>query len=226
MSKLLISDYDKTLCSNINDVRLNIKAIAEFKAKGNKFVIATARPYQSICKEIETHEIPIDYLICNCGNTLYDNNGKCLDANYLDHQVVENLVVFLSKLDILEKVDFFDEWRINNNSFDVVEVGGKKIPFIKLQELIHYIHRNYPSLFIFIYDFSNFYLGNKSDKVDEINKLLYLLNESYDEIITVGDNMNDYEMIRKFNGYRMDKSSLGLKLRYAKCTPSVREIIK
>ena len=51
--KVLVVDYDRTLFINNNDMLNNIKAINNFRSKGNIFVIATGRTYSSLKKEID-----------------------------------------------------------------------------------------------------------------------------------------------------------------------------
>ena len=42
--KLLVSDYDGTLKSDVKNLKININAIKKFMDEGNTFCIATGRP--------------------------------------------------------------------------------------------------------------------------------------------------------------------------------------
>ena len=65
--KVLVVDYDRTLYINHNDMLNNIKAIDKFRSKGNIFIIATGRTYDSLKNEIDKYGINYDYLILNHG---------------------------------------------------------------------------------------------------------------------------------------------------------------
>ena len=60
--KLLVSDYDGTLKSDIKNLMVNIEAINEFRKKGNHFSIATGRDYYSIKKEIDKYKKRIEII--------------------------------------------------------------------------------------------------------------------------------------------------------------------
>ena len=76
--KVLVVDYDRTLFINNNDMLNNIKAINNFRSKGNIFVIATGRTYSSLKKEIDKHKIQYDYLILNHGALVIKNDNTAL----------------------------------------------------------------------------------------------------------------------------------------------------
>ncbi len=74
--KILISDFDKTFYTENYDN--NIKLINEFVNAGNKFVIATGRSYTSIKKEINKYNIPYNYLICNNGSVIFNEQDEII----------------------------------------------------------------------------------------------------------------------------------------------------
>ena len=76
MCKLLASDYDGTLFYTVEGLNINVQAVKEFIKQGNIFVLNTGRPYSSIKKEIDEHDIEYDYLSCTDGSLLLDKNGK------------------------------------------------------------------------------------------------------------------------------------------------------
>ncbi len=60
-SKILISDYDDTLFIDEKGIKENVLKIKEFRKAGNKFIISTARNYESIIEEVEKYDIEVDY---------------------------------------------------------------------------------------------------------------------------------------------------------------------
>jgi len=82
--KLLVSDYDDTFKTTPVPFEKNIKSVKSFRSKGNIFMIATARTYESIKEEVDKYKIEYDYLSCLDGAQLYDKDGKLLDATFID----------------------------------------------------------------------------------------------------------------------------------------------
>lgn len=76
--KMVVSDYDGTLFNGKQSLIDNIEAIDSFRKNCNLFVIATERSFPSIKKEINFYNIPYDYLICNNGSVIFDNNNNVL----------------------------------------------------------------------------------------------------------------------------------------------------
>src|SRR5574344_1034320 len=93
--KLLVSDYDGTLKPDIKNLYLNIEAIKRFKEKGNTFMISTGRSFVSIKKEITKYNIPYDFLSCNDGAILFDNNDNILYKNIIEKEL---LILLLEQL--------------------------------------------------------------------------------------------------------------------------------
>lgn len=91
---LLASDYDNTLNAFDLDLYINIFYLEDFIKKGNLFLLNTGRPYKSIKREINKYKIPYNYLSCNDGNILFDNNSNVLYNSNLDYNLfleLENL---------------------------------------------------------------------------------------------------------------------------------------
>ena len=63
----------------------DLKAIQDWKAAGNKFAIVTGRSKESIQKQIEQYNIPVDYIVTNNGGMVFDKDGNTLLSNYLDY---------------------------------------------------------------------------------------------------------------------------------------------
>ena len=83
--KLFASDYDGTLLYAEHIMPEDLKAIQDWKAAGNKFAIVTGRSKESIQKQIEQYNIPVDYIVTNNGGMVFDKDGNTLLSNYLDY---------------------------------------------------------------------------------------------------------------------------------------------
>lgn len=90
--KLAFSDFDGTLCIDGGVPEENLQAIKAWQAAGNKFGIATGRGYRAILPEIERHHIPVDFMVCTNGSSVYDAQGKLLQAQTIPQATVTALL--------------------------------------------------------------------------------------------------------------------------------------
>lgn len=205
--QLLVSDYDGTLDSSISpfriqNLKLNIKAIREFQAKGNLFMISTGRTLPCIKKEIEQHHIPFDFLACNDGSILFDKNYQILEAFYINPDVVHEIVSQIHSSALGESLCMFDHLGVTANFDNVLELelvtklSKFKRDFLRLKFIID----QYPELDIMNF-FSINYVKLKSGKSRTIQTVEAMTHP--DRIVTVGDNLNDLDMLLNYEGYKM-----------------------
>lgn len=227
--KLLVSDYDgtiKTYDKNPNMIeryvfRENIKAINNF-CEDNKFVVATGRNIKSIYDETKKHKILYDYLIGYNGRVIVNKDNKIINAEYIDYE-------FLNELDYvnIKDLSLYDEFKLNNNIDKPIYIYLKLYKDIK--DNIIYWKEKYPHLEIsYNYIFNTIIIRKKYNKSHGINKLLEIEDIDIEKknIITVGDETNDREMIKYYNGYRMFLSNPKLWFTTKKVTPTVYKLIK
>lgn len=217
MKKLLSSDYDSTLNVIDYDIYFNLSAIRKFRNLGNIFLLNTGRPYNSIKKEIKKFNIPYDYLACNDGNILFDSNDHEIYINHInehiDFKIDDNIKIkpFMHK-------DYIIEYQIclkKDQIEDFIQI--KKI--CRDNNLGYYIFEQYGRYFIYV---SNG-LITKSIPVNMVSEL-----ENIDkcDIFTIGDNFNDLEMIRDYNGYTLPWASKEVKEMSNGTVLSVRSLVK
>lgn len=66
----------------------------------------------------------------------------------------------------------------------------------------------------------------KTNKSIAIRKMLELTNKNYEKVVTVGNDINDIEMLQDFNGYKMKKSEACLSEKSFEITEQVHTLIK
>ena len=71
---VLASDFDGTWKQNGIVSDEDIQAILQFQAAGNQFGIITGRSVGMIRGELEEFKVPFDFLICNNGAVIADQN--------------------------------------------------------------------------------------------------------------------------------------------------------
>jgi len=230
--KLLVSDYDgtiKTFDKNPNLIesyifKNNIKEINAFVNNDNKFIIATGRNTTSIQKEINKYKILYNYLISYNGRVIVDKDNNILNAEYIDND-------FICELDNLYMKDLtlYNEYKETNYEnkliYIYVTLGSRK----NINDYINYLKDKYPNLEIsYNILFNTLIVRRKYNKLMAINELLGLniIDINREDIITIGDDKNDKEMIKYYNGYRMLISNPKLLFTTNNVATSVHKLIK
>lgn len=206
--KILVSDFDDSFYTKDYSIEEAVKKIKEFRNKGNKFILATGRSVTNLLKELSNYDPYIyDYLLCNDGSIIYDSNLSELFRDDLIHENRHGIVMMLNASDAVTKVtidngyDFLE----NPDSEGVRLIGTlnteKRDEAIKLLNEVLDKYKDYTGYL------SNYYmmiLNNYMDKGYALNKLCELENINKDDIYTLGDEVNDYQLLRDFKGYAVE----------------------
>ncbi len=233
--KILASDYDGTLRREGLVDSKDLEAIRAFRAQGNWFGIVTGRAYDMIVNELKHFGIQYDFLICNNGSVAFDHQGKCLYQINIDFDLALALIQWLEKEpDVLfgacDGRHYFSQTNgeeqkfLVNNLIDVTM--STKAEIIQVKTITAF----------FIYKFTaeltkdiakridhqfNHRLGKHTngDTIDigplgvSKSSALKRLQEQMPEasITTIGDHLNDMDMVRDFNGFAMNNGHEALK---------------
>lgn len=205
--KVLVSDFDGTLFASETDVIKNKEAIQKFRQRGNLFIIATGRRLDSLLKEVKKRELSFDYLICNDGAMIYDQKVQCIFRTDILPSCNQTIV------DVIESFSSSFSWYLDTGTEYTRDVSKRANKIIvsfpnreeaqkllieleeKIKEIHGYISQNWLNLF---------------SKSIEKSKAISLLSEyasfSLDQVFTIGDNINDIEMLKDYHGYVMRPS--------------------
>ncbi len=199
--KILASDFDGTLFVSDDKVfKNNIKMINEFRSKNNLFIIITGRGIESIKKEIIKNDIKYDYLICENGAMIFDDKDNILDSTYLDKKDVLEIIKIIEEENLKYIFDTGINY-LNNMDMDLSKLACIYIDktstkdFIKTKNKVdentntyNYISPNWINI-----------VNKKVNKLVSLKKLLKIINQE-DNIYTIGDAINDIDMIKEFSG--------------------------
>lgn len=230
MTKLmLVSDYDGTLKSNVKNLKINIETINRFREQGNLFTISTGRNYCSIKKECKKYNINYDYLFCNNGRVLFDQNDKIIYKKNLDIEFLKELNTIITDCYGIKAVKYYNSYRETNLTFDnsIIEVFIKLNIVNNLISLKEYFETKYPDINILKY-FIYTWIKQDMDKSKGLEILTEILSNEIlkENIITIGNNYNDLTMLKNYKGYKILLSYPFLYGQGLKTTKEVHTLIK
>ena len=200
--KILASDFDETIYFPDNNElnEKNINSIKNFISKGNIFCIITGRNYTDLKKYLNDLDIPYSYLICEDGAKIFNNMDYCLNTVLLEESEIKETIKILEEEncdyyldDGYNKTEYFNDCvKIVVNCSDEEE-KERLVKTIKDKVNIHiYASRTHINI-----------INKTINKENALKKLFNIENLNYNNLHVIGDNDNDYEMIKAFNGVVM-----------------------
>lgn len=242
--KIIASDYDGTLNhGGIDDAKR--AAVAEWQKKGNLFVVVTGRD-KCFCPEMkENSGITMDYYLACNGAMILNSGFETIEETRIDKAVIVPLLRYLFELDCPWANVCADElYRIYNVDRKDCPQAALTISDAKAIAFCNQISTALPTFeesaavaAAVKEKFGEFVnpLQNGTcldivpvgmDKAQGIYRLLNICGAGYEDVITVGDNVNDLAMLREFYSYAMENGVDAIKLVADKTTPSVTDLIK
>lgn len=197
--KILASDFDDTLYflndSNIN--KKNIESIRKFMALGNIFCIVTGRNYIDLKQFLIKENIPYTYLICEDGAKIFNGVDYCLDTVQLNRDEVTKIVKIIEE----NNWDYYldDGYNKTENYDDCVKVVIKCSDKKEQDDIIKKIKEQI-DIHIYASRFHVNIIHSSVNKEKAIKRLFNLENLDYSLLKVIGDNENDYEMLKAFDG--------------------------
>mgnify|MGYP005802047141 FL=1 len=210
MKKILISDYDWTFYQNDIDIKKNIDKVNEFRTLDNLFVLATGRSYVDLKQKIDKYEIPYDYLILNHGALLLSKDLEIIKVFTLDKELVDSILEYANNKDIYDVILISAFDKNVTDTLNIVKIMLKLYNYDKALEVKNYIDKSYPNIGSYLARDEEHYLVEvvscKASKSFMIEKILDKEKIVKKNVYTIGDGINDIDMIRDYNGYRVRNS--------------------
>lgn len=223
---IVFSDFDKTLHPDADEAEFarNLEKIREFRRKGNLFCIATGRSQASLGRAWSDYEDYLDYGIFDNGAVCLDQFGEMVFQEMIALTVVEEIARKIADKfgEDVQLVFYRDakEWREPGNDTTKVRCWTKDLAVSRAihekvsseysGEVKSFTARTAvmsslgwiknPEEYISFVDI----MSVRAGKYNAVRRLC----EGYpdEKIVTVGDDTNDLEMIREFDGYAMQNS--------------------
>ena len=241
--KIIASDYDGTLNhGGIDDKKRD--AIKEWREKGNKFGIVSGRMPDDLLKIYKKDELDLDFLLACNGAVILTTDGKIIKDDRIDGELLKPFLDFLFSLGAdwatihCERSYVIDE---NDNDRLPYEFTRKTLPELKYFNQVSTILENEEEALMVTNAIKEKFgdilnplqNGNCIDIVSSrINKAkglydyLELVGGKYEDMITVGDNINDTHMIKEFRSYAMANGVQSIKDIADYVTEGITELIE
>ena len=197
--KILASDFDNTIyyLEEEEKNKQNVKAIQEFVAKGNTFIIITGRNYTDIKVLLNLNQIPYTYLICEDGAKIFNSVDYCIDTVLLEPKEIKIIEELLNELDCEYYLD--DGYNPTEYLEDVVKVVVKCKEQEEKEKIVKMIKEKM-DIHIYASRYHVNIINRKVNKEKGLERLFELEKLNIEELRVIGDNDNDYEMLEKYSG--------------------------
>jgi HAD superfamily hydrolase (TIGR01484 family) len=197
--KILASDFDNTIyyLDNEEKNKKNIDAIQRFVSYGNIFCIITGRNFTDLKPFLTKYNIPYSYLICEDGAKIFNNMDYCIHTTYLEKSDIKKIEDLLKK----ENCDYYLDDGYNQTEYldDCVKVvvnskddkeKERIVKLVKSKIDVHiYASRTHVNI-----------IHKSVNKMHALKTLMNLEELDYHLLHVIGDNDNDYEMLKEFDG--------------------------
>ena len=197
--KILASDFDNTIyfLDDKKTTQRNIKAIKDFVKQGNIFCIITGRNYSDLKNILNEYDIPYSYLVCEDGAKIFNNMDYCIETVLLERRIIERLIPILEE----NNCDYYldDGYNKTNYLEDVVKIVINCTDDKEKNRIIGII-KEHVNIHIYASRFHVNIINKSVNKEKALKKLINLEKLDVNLLNVIGDNDNDYEMLKEFNG--------------------------
>lgn len=240
--KIIATDYDGTLNHNGIDDKKRL-AIKEWRSAGNLFGVVSGRGIKSLLEVIEDKDFEYDFLIANNGAIIFDKELNILAETRCDGSYAVPLIADLFEwgctyanidkdvalpvrsdekeceegectLEVLPAITYFNQISTWLNTVEEAAVVVKKING-KYKNVLNPL-QNGTCIDI---------VPASVNKARGIYALLDVVGGKYEDVIAVGDNINDTHMIAEFRSYAMANGVDSIKALANEITESITDLI-
>ncbi len=220
--KLIACDLDDTLLNDeLKISKENLAAIKNISDAGVEFILCSGRPKYAMDRFISIVDeiIPSNYGVAYNGSTVYNPKHENIFSSILDESVVHKLIDISRKWDVclqlyedsdfyVEKYDkYTKEYQKISDMNLIIKDDLKDITWSykalfnyksseKLEEIRRELSKEFPELNIF-YSKPEFLevLDKKASKGNGVKKVAEILGIKREEVLCIGDGLNDLSMI-------------------------------
>ena len=241
--KIIASDYDGTLNhGGIDDKKRN--AIKEWREKGNKFGIVSGRVVDDLLKIYKKDELDLDFLLACNGAVILTTDGKILKEDRIDGDILKPFLDFLFSMGAdWATIQSDRSYIIDENDNDRLpdEFTRKTLPNLKYfiqvstileddeeaEEVTNAVREKFGDKLNPLQNGRCIdIVSSRINKAKGLYDYLELVGGKYEDMITVGDNINDTHMIKEFRSYAMANGVQSIKNIADYVTEGITELIE
>lgn len=241
--RIIGSDYDGTLTAGGIDER-KLAAIATWRKAGNCFALVTGRSAVAMQEIRAQHQLNIDYYLCCNGGVLLDGNGDLLEHNLLTMDLsllLDHVTAVGAKYCYVAAPIGAYRVRLSGSKEDaseifreelppITEFHGVSFPLATLEAAASGVTRLSDAFSEFLTPLrNNLSIDIVPKGVCKSAGLLRLaarLGCSSEDIIAVGDNINDLDMLNTFYSYAVASGVEEAKQAADHVTKGITELIE
>ena len=189
---LLVSDFDETFYDE--NYKENLEFVKELK--NTDFIINTGRDHIMLFKKLK---IECNYYILGDGSYIMDKNKNIIYIKPINNNIINKLK---------EKIKVLNYDKYSFISFDnkvakiEIKIKDKRTAESDLKYLLDGLDNVYGYV-------SRTWINIMSNEARKEIALKYIENlTNYDKIYTVGDGPTDYNMLKEYNGFLINKKQI------------------
>ena len=241
--KIIASDYDGTLNHDGIDDKKRA-AIKKWREKGNKFGIVSGRMPDDLLKIYKKDGLELDFLLACNGAVILTTDGKIIKDDRIDGELLKPLLDFLFSFGAdwaiihCQKSYIIDE---NDNDRLPDEFTRKTLPDLKYFNQVSTILEDEEEALMVTNAIKEKFgdilnplqngrcidiVSSRINKAKGLYDYLELVGGKYEDMITVGDNINDTHMIKEFRSYAMANGVQSIKDIADYVTEGITELIE
>lgn len=203
--KMLVSDFDGTLFTD--NYQKNIEAVNRFVEAGNLFVVSTGRDLNNLLKDLDKN-LKFNYLICSDGSIVYDAYFNELYRSDIDPTVIGGICHVLDVNDCFGPVNILNGASLNANKVNAIYAPYDSSKPEMARYALDYIQMRFPHVHGYLSDHYINITNRKVNKSTGIKNLIKIEKLEPILVYTIGDDVNDKEMLMDFIGCAMMDNSL------------------
>ncbi len=238
--KIIGSDYDGTLNHNGIDEK-KLEAIEKWRSKGNIFALISGRGAPDVLSIYREKRFGCDYLIADNGAVIMKPDGEIVCDIRCDGSLAVPLLRLLFEigcpwgevhmgetfcvlaeekedeftLNHMPMISFFTQISTMLDDFETAEKVTRRIREVFGKELNPLQNGRCIDI-----------VRSDMNKAKGLYRLMDIVGAEYDDIIAVGDNINDEDMIREFRSYAMENGVPYIKEIADDITTGIAELIE
>lgn len=218
--KIIASDYDGTLNHGGIDEKKRA-TIKKWRDKGNKFGIVSGRMADDLFRIYKRDELELDFLLACNGAVILTTDGKIIKEDKIDGSILKPILDFIFSLGTTEgHVQSGKSYRLNEADTERTEdeFTRETLPDFeyfsqvstifddseKAEEVTNAIKEKFGDKLNPLQNGRCIDIVSVTmNKAQGLYDYLKIVGGKYEDMITVGDNINDTHMIKEFRSYAM-----------------------